>query len=235
MLRYAKFLGAACGLLLSLTAQASTYTFVGGTTFDLYYDTAVLGNNVTLSGNNLTLNFSDSTNNFQFNANTSGSPLVIVPHAGYELSHYVPVETSATATLGGPASWQANGYSALYGGTFAGGAFNPLSFVAETSSSGYRQLFLGDEPRSESLNSLYDIQYYDMEPDASHAAYAVNFEAFANASWDGAQDVVLHSPTVSIGFSLTDAPIAPVPEPGSWLMLAAGLALLAVKAKRSAT
>jgi hypothetical protein len=126
-------------------------------------------------------------------------------------------------------------YSALYGGTFTGGVFNPLSSVAETTAIGYHQLFLGDEPRSESLNSLYDIQYYDMEPDASHAAYAVNFEALANARWDGAQDVVLHSPTVSLDFSLTGAPIAPVPEPGTWLMLAAGLALLAVKAKRSAT
>lgn len=232
--RYAKAATLAASLLLSLTAQANTYTFISGTTFDVYYDTAVLGNSVTLSGSKLSLDFSDVVNDFHLDTNPSGSPLVLIPHTGYELSHYVPGVVSATATVGGPGGWQATATTGLYGGTFTGGAFNYENFVAETTTTGSRQLFLGDPPHSESLNSLYDVVYYDMDPGTSYAAYSVNFQGGASAFWDGEANVALHSPDVSFTFALTGGPVTPVPEASTWLMLAAGLALLAAKAKRSA-
>ena len=231
--RYAKAAMVAASLLLSLTAQASTYSLLNGSTFDVYYDTTVLGNNVTLSGSKLSLDFSDAVSNFYLDTNPHDSPLVIVPHAGYALSHDILGVSSATATIGGPGGWNATGITALYGGTFTGGAFNYQNFVAETTTSGYQQLFLGEDPRSIAMTSWYDVNNYDMDPGANYAAYAVNFQGGASAFWEDT-DVVLQSPNVSISFTLTGAPVAPVPETSTWLMLAAGLALLGAKARRSA-
>jgi hypothetical protein len=230
--RYAKAAMAGASLLLSLTAQASTYSFIGGATFDVYYDTAVLGNNVSLSGDKLSLDFSD-TSSFYLNTNPYDSPLVVVPHAGYELSHYVPGIATATATLLAPGGWSALGSTALYGGTFTGGAFGYQNFVAETNTYGNHQLFLGDGTRNVAISSWYDIVYYDMDPGTNYAAYAVNFQGGASADSDDGI-VVLHSPNVSFSFTLTGAPVTPVPETSTWLMMAAGLALLGAKARRSA-
>jgi hypothetical protein len=234
MLRYAKTLGMAVGLLLSLTAQATTYSFIGGATFDVYYDTTVLGSNLSLSGNNLKLSFTEGSDSFYLDTNSYDSPLVIVPHAGYELAHDVIGQASATAIIGGPGGWNVSGTTALYGGTFVGGAFTYQSFVAETDAFGHHDTFLGDEPQTVHLNAL-EINTYDMDPGASYAAYAVNFQGGASAGWTDAS-TVLHTPEVNFSFTLAGngTAVAPVPETSTWLMLAAGLALLAARAKRSA-
>lgn len=231
--RYAKAALLATSLLLSLTAQAATYSFIGGATFDVYYDTSVLGNNVSLSGNTLSLDFGDAASNFYLN--TSSSSLVVVPHAGYQLSHYAPGIASATATLNGPAEWNATGTTGLEGGTFSGSVFSSQNFVAETSTYGSGQLFQGDS-RTETLTSGYDIAYYDMEEGANYAAYGVSFQGSVSAYAEDNDNVLLQSPNVSFSFATTGAPMAPVPETSTWLMMAAGIALLTAraKAKRSA-
>jgi prepilin-type processing-associated H-X9-DG protein len=233
---------AAC--LMVATAQAQTYTKITGANVDFYFDVDEFSDqHVAVSGNSFVIS---STRTTVINDYTASGSFIVVPHAGYLVSSFAQGTVSSVMTyqLGSNgdsvfADYTVSSRASVDAGSFSNGAFT----ASQTNAAAYmdgshaqRSKPFGGNGNPGTLavgsNAMADVR----TPAPSNYAYNNHPGYHANALYvDG--DAILGGSgflvnPLKLAFAFDTVAVSAVPEADTYAMLAAGLGLLGLVARR---
>lgn len=227
-------------LLMGLTGgvQAANYVTIAGANVDFLVDADLVDvSSATVSGN--TISFALDPDGYSASAANTGirfystdtnhigssTQFLVVAHAGFDLNsgYRATAVASFTSSVGyntAELSW----HTGAFQGTYANGVFSSGLLASN---------YFIDAAWSGGSSPYYANTYYDSAKHVNALGMSVSSQITANASGVNSS-AQLKVASVSYQFTTVanGLPVSPVPEPGTYAMLLAGLGVLGLMQRR---